>query len=464
MSRVLILLIFLSSVFFLSFLPVKDTDFGWHYKCGEMLLKHGELCLKNDFSYFLPDYKSFYPSFLYDTSLAFVFDRFGFIGVSFLGSLVFSICAFILIKLLSGFLWVKMIAIYLIFFLSYSIFGLGLRSQIITYLFFVLTLFLINRFNNGSKKSLYFIPLILLIWVNTHIGFFVGLILLKASFFYKRDKFIIAIFVLSILITLLNPFGINVYKEIINHSSSSLNTMIAEWTSPELWQEIIITTSTIFLLIVLLNKKSKNLYLIALTLFFSVLSLSARRNEPFFYTVMLYVLLQENIVQSFFKKLKFSLFASEIILPLFISFFVITLGFLSIPRTIKFDTNWNEYCTKGQSIYPCNADNAIKKLSGNVYSMYEWGGFLIWRNPNIKVFVDGRMPAWKDETEKSPYEVFLEIIQTKEGWNEKLAKFKTDYLLIQQGTFLDLLLQKEAQRYHWKEFYRDDLAVIYKKI
>jgi len=96
--------------------------------------------------------------------------------------------------------------------------------------------------------------------------------------------------------------------------------------------------------------------------------------------------------------------------------------------------------------------------------MYEWGGFLIWQKPNIKVFVDGRMPAWKDENGKSPYQVFLEIIQTQPGWNEKLNKWKTNYLLIGNGSFLDLLLQKESKKYGWEEKYRDSIAVIYKNL
>jgi hypothetical protein len=94
--------------------------------------------------------------------------------------------------------------------------------------------------------------------------------------------------------------------------------------------------------------------------------------------------------------------------------------------------------------------------------MYEWGGFLIWQKPNVKVFVDGRMPAWKDENGKSPYQIFLEIIQTQPGWNEKLNQLKTDYILISNGTFLNLLLQKEANKYRWQPVYRDDIAVIYK--
>ena len=135
-----------------------------------------------------------------------------------------------------------------------------------------------------------------------------------------------------------------------------------------------------------------------------------------------------------------------------------------VPQTIKFDTSWTEYCQKGLTIYPCQAIKDYPQLSGNIYAMYEWGGFLIWQKPDIKVFVDGRMPAWKDENGKSPYQVFLDIIQTQSGWNEKLNKWKTDYLLITNGSYLDLLLKNGVNKYNWLEVYRDDTAVIYKNI
>jgi len=103
-------------------------------------------------------------------------------------------------------------------------------------------------------------------------------------------------------------------------------------------------------------------------------------------------------------------------------------------------------------------------FSTSPYAAYEWGGFLIWQKPAVKVFVDGRMPAWRDKNGKSPYQVYLEIIQAQPGWNEKLRSLKTNYLLINSGTFLDLLLAKEAKKYNWQEVYRDKTAVIYKNI
>jgi hypothetical protein len=183
------------------------------------------------------------------------------------------------------------------------------------------------------------------------------------------------------------------------------------------------------------------------------LTLKANRNLPLFYTVAFYTLINEikiNVKQ--FLSLTISLLISSLLF----------IAIIQIPKTISFDTNWEEICnTTTITPYPYTALKKYQQLSGNVFANYEWGGFLIWQKPNIKVFVDGRMSAWRAPDKTYPYQTYLEIIQTKNNWNEKLKKLKTNYLLIGTGTYLDLLLQKENTKYGWKEKYRDQNSVIY---
>ncbi|MBI3559155.1 hypothetical protein HY085_02055 [Candidatus Gottesmanbacteria bacterium] len=113
---------------------------------------------------------------------------------------------------------------------------------------------------------------------------------------------------------------------------------------------------------------------------------------------------------------------------------------------------------------PCKAVKNFTFEPGNIFNTYEWGGYLVWKLPDNKIFVDGRMPAWQDENGESPYNVFLKILQTQPGWNEKLEKLNTKYIFIGQGTFLDLLLQKESAKYNWREEYRDEISAIYKRV
>ncbi len=475
MKRFLFFIFFLS-VFFFSFLPTKDTDFGWHYRCGKEFFKNPKICIDNNFSYYLSDYKSANPHFVYDLILSFIFDHFGFNGLSFFYSIIISLCAFIFTKIIQPW-WFSILAFNFTFFLSYNVLGLGLRSQIFSYLFFLISLYLIKKSKNNRKILLLF-PFLIFLWVNTHIGFFIGLILLgflifenlllnqlKFKFlkYFKNgdDKtlsFLLFIFFISIIFSLINPFGINVYFEILNHFNSPLDKMIAEWVPPVFWQKILIGSLMTFLFFLALKKQKIFLFPFFNTFFFFLLAFSARRNLPFFYTSVFYTfgfyLTHDRVKDRIFENLFFPLLVTQTI------FFAI----INIPRTLNFHNDFEIYCNQGLTKYPCEAIQKYSSLSGNVFNMYEWGGFLIWQKPKIKVFVDGRMSAWKDKDGKSPYQVFLEIVQTQPGWNEKLKKIKTDYLLIANGCFLDLLLKNNPKKYNWQEVYRDSNAVIYKKI
>lgn len=478
----LTMFLFLLLVFVLSFLPVKDTDFGWHYRCGNEFLTKGTLCTSNTFSYYLPNYQSANPHLLYDILLAFVYNHGGFVAVSIVGAFVITVCAYLFSKLINQALWIKILAFVSVFYLSSSVFGLGLRSQTITYFF---TLLLLNILNQKKQKLFLFIPLLFLFWVNFHIGFFVGLIVL---FFYYIDNFFLLkdgrpivklhnffpflIFFFSFIATLINPFGINVYKEILNHAYAPLSNMIAEWTQPTFFHIFLIIILFLASFYLMIKNKSVSLYKILLLFFFMFLTLKANRNLPFFYTYVFILILNNRVMLNLFQhpfqnrsRSKFGMTIQRLndnllfpILIAFLLFFII----IVTPQTISFDTNWEAICnTTTVTPYPCIALKKYQQLSGNVFANYEWGGFLIWQKPNIKVFVDGRMSAWQAPDNTYPYQTYLEIIQTKNNWNEKLKKLKTDYLLIAQGTFLDLLLQKNPKKYGWEEKYRDQNSVVY---
>jgi len=463
MKHITIVLFFLF-VLFLSFSPAKDPDFGWHYRYGKTFIQNKIVVKNNSFSYFLPNYKSANPHLIYDVILAGIYDHFGFNGLSLLYSFLIGFCGLFFIYLLSGPLWFKMVAFYATYFLGFTVFSLGIRTQILTYAFFLITLFILKQAKK-NYRYLSLLPFLFLFWVNTHIGFFVGLILFLFWIINspkKKMPTIVGIFLVSFLATLLNPFGIDVYKEILNHAFSPLGQMIAEWVAPSWQQTLIIIGSLIGIFLLEVKFKKMSLFHFLLVFFFAIISLRARRNLPFFYTVLFYtasLYLTGTINQS--KRTAESL---KEVLPILVGSFGIFLAIINVPKTIDFNSSWKNYCNRGAVGYPCRAIRNYPPLHGNVYATYEWGGFLIWQKPKIKVFVDGRMPAWKDKNGQSPYKVYLDILQTQPGWNEKLRKWKTDYLFISNGTFLDLLLQKKAKKYHWQEVYRDRRSVIYKNI
>lgn len=476
MNKLLVILFFLS-VFLISFLPVKDTDFGWHYRCGKDFVQKRSFCVDNQFSYFLTDYKFYYSSFLYDVSLAFIYDRFGFIGISLLGAITMTISALVFYLILGAPLWFTATAFYILINLSGPVFALGLRSQIPTFLFLLITLSIVKRTLKRQDKIFYLFPLVFLIWANSHPGFFLGLIILLIfnlhlawEFFNKKNQLFgkilmtnLIILALSILATFINPVGSNAYLELLRHFSVPLHKWIAEWARPNLFGISFIVLSSVLLTYLALKNKTYRVFNILLLLFFTVLALSAKRNISFYLVVFFYVLVNNLLPDSLLSIIEDKLNLNRLYL-LIAAPFIFFLALTSVPQTIAFDTKWEKYCGEATIVYPCEAIKKYPRLSGNVFAIYEWGGFLIWQKPQVKVFIDGRMPAWKDEKKDSANLSYIKVIQAQTGWEEILTKNKTDYILIANGTFLDLTLHPDPKKYNWQEAYRDRVAVIYKKI
>lgn len=483
-NRVLLILCLLC-LLIVGFLPVIDTDFGWHYRCGlprnpehtlgsfwlrgKQIITGNTPCLNNTFSYYLSNYQAYYSSFLSDLSIATIYDFGGkFIGLSLFGSLLFVISAiFFIFTFPQISIFISTFAFILIFWLSSGVLDLGIRAQNFTFTFFIILLFLLKNFDDRKNWKLIFFPILFFVWINTHIGFFIGFVPLGLFFIqkvieHKNQVKVFLILIVSFLATLINPFGFKIYWEIYRHATTPLNTLIAEWVSPNPVMMFLILISSVVLVTLLFPSLKKNVFHILMLALMTFLALTARRNLPLFWTVAFYCFLQTPFsIRNFSKILdeKYSAVFSSILVTL-----ILIYSAINIPKTIAFNTSWSDYCSKGLYGYPCQAIKDYPRLYGNVFATYEWGGFLIWQKPEIKVFVDGRMPAWKGENNKSPYQTYLEIIQTQPGWNDTLNKYKTDFIFISQGTFLDILLEKEAKKFNWQEVYRKGGVVIYKKL
>ncbi len=477
----IIILFFFATI---NFVPPFDTDFGWHYRCGKELLERHP-CLNNTFSYYLADYQAYYASFLSDALTAWTYNVFGFTGISILQSTIIVLIAYVFISHSKQHPAITSLSFLAVNLLAWPIISIGWRPQMLS-LLFVFLLYVILKSYLFEKKTKYlsFIPLLMAFWVNTHMGFFTGILLLFFACSQKSieiinvllarkkhdrvikhipiDREILIIFVVaiaSIAATFLNPFGWNVYLEIIRHIQSPLNEMIAEWTQPLFFHQILIGILAVVFAILSARNKNYSLFSFLTILFFAYAAITARRNLPIYYLFVFFEL--ASLVPRF--ELKWIRNNTFLFLPL-IGAIIIAASFFSIKKTMSVNLNWNQYCTKGMALLPCEFVKKYPHLKGNIFTAYEYGGFLVWQIPQANIFIDGRMPAWSDHEGISPYKRFLAIVQTQPGWNEKLDKYHTDYILINKGTFLELLLKEKSAEFGWQIEYENTSHALYKKI
>jgi hypothetical protein len=100
----------------------------------------------------------------------------------------------------------------------------SLRPQMLGYLFLVLTILALERFRQGKELGLWLLPLLFLVWVNTHGSFVIGLGTIAAYYFgglwkfqagdiesrqwspAERQKLSLA-FLLSLIALMITPYG-----------------------------------------------------------------------------------------------------------------------------------------------------------------------------------------------------------------------------------------------------------------
>lgn len=107
--------------------------------------------------------------------------------------------------------------------------------------------------------------------------------------------------------------------------------------------------------------------------------------------------------------------------------------------------------------FPVAAVDYLEKEGqrGNIYNLYRWGGYLIWRlYPEGQVFIDGRADVYGDQF----IEEYLEVYRVRRGWRDILEKHGVKLVLIDRDSALATLLHEDGD---WRKVYEDEVAMIF---
>lgn len=169
---------------------------------------------------------------------------------------------------------------------------------------------------------------------------------------------------------------------------------------------------------------------------------------------------------------------------LFISIFVFSLrGLLAVQEGVGLSEH--KYFPVGAVQYLVS-----ENPEGRVFTNYGWGGYMIWQNPDKKMFIDGRMPSWRNrhapvgET-KSAIDDYFGIIKGDLDLVEQLDRYGVDtvvwpptspensanglerklLVLIFGEDALDpgVDIVEELVENGWHEYYRDDVATVLRR-
>ncbi len=223
-----------------------DYDLFGHLKTGEMLLNDFGLLKKEIFSFTASDAYVVNHEWLSQMLLAYLHKLFGATGLIVMKISVGMASAFTLYRIITS-KTKNIIVLPLVFLLAVQALSRGFlfRPQIFSYLYLLILAYLFATYDEKGKYF-YIVPGIFLFWVNMHGAFVAGLAFLflflvsktvdfykvSGKGFYKSKEFLTlaAICFLSLMITLLNPYGIKLYSYIAYEMSLGISRQyITEW-------------------------------------------------------------------------------------------------------------------------------------------------------------------------------------------------------------------------------------------
>lgn len=353
-----------------------DPDFGWHLASGQYIFEHG-VPSHDIYSYTMPTFPWIHHEWLADVGNYLVYRYLGgYFTLSLVYASMWTVAIWLLARATKHRLLVLLVVALLLPFA-------GIRAITWTAL---LSSVLIVLCQSKRPKILYFIPVVMLLWANVHGSFVVGLLYLLWFWLEKRTKRNALIFLASVSVTLVTPYGAGMYVEVLRTvTDASLHVNIAEWMPLQpsvgvgifagIWAALLILTEK-----TVLWRRFIRFETILLAMSF----MSARHTALFLLFALPTMVSRANALYMPIKTAA----AKRISVGL-----VALLAYVCVLFIFK---TFAGYSFNRDATYPSSIAATLRAESceGNVFAHYNYGGYLLWKVPGEKLFIDGRMPSW----------------------------------------------------------------------
>lgn len=458
-----------------------DPDMGWHLRNGADLLKSFNFSGGDAYSWTMAGYPWVPHEWLTDILMTVINNSFGLWGLV----IVFTTLIAYLFYFAAGIFKTNKItqAIIAIIALSVSYNIIGIRPQMITLLGVAIVLYILFKTREtGSDRLIKLLPLLFFLWVNLHGGFGIAFVIIATFLFAEFIKIIllgkakakekilsvkqikkIGLFTgISFLATLINPSGWKVYLEIYQtFSDREILNSISEWLSVSLYSPAsynFAILSLIILVLLFINKWKVDITKLILAIVIFYFSTGSWRHVPLFAIVAI-PLLAEQVSYVIGGELK--AFSKYIFMPVVVLVMVFIMGGNYYANYSAGLSDEAIYASLGR--YPYGAVEYMKAndVGNKLLNEYNWGGYLIWKYPQEKVFIDGRMAIWKWNDIEIFKETKIVLGEHRQNVLEGLDKWGIDHILTTPTHPIRTILKKEE---NWYRAYVDDLAIVWVKI
>lgn len=353
----------------------------------------------------------------------------------------------------------------------------GPRAQMLTFFFFCLELYWLERFLRRGDRHLYWLPVVMALWANLHGGFLAGFLLLGIAILSRLGEAaagrnpglaldggrLAVIGLACAAAALLTPNGYRLLLSAAEPQSSPLQqSLILEWLSPDFHLLAFRPFEAMVLaLIGGLAFGRPRLYEVLLAVATIAMSLQSTRHIPIFVAACTPILIRlygEGWLQlARGRRWKLPRTPGS---PQLAAVTVCALVGLAVFVGIAADRRLVAQEALTRDSYPVGASDwlaAHPEVGTRMFNSYGWGGYLVYRfypDPDRRVFVFGEATLMGDEQLRR----YAEVESIRPEWQQQLRSQGVDYVVFNRRAALSNALAVDPE---WRLVYQDRVAVIY---
>lgn len=448
-----------------------DFDIWWHLRTGEWIVVNLAVPYQDYFSTYGIGKPWIAYSWLFEVCVYTVYTRFGLTGLVYFTVAIALLITFVVHQL------IRLARLPVVMEVALS--GLALaamsplmspRPWLFTILFFSIELILIARAREeGKDQLLWLMPLIFIFWANLHIQFIygltvLGLLLVEAAFAagfgrYKlpslgtrlSPRLVMSVTTASVLATLVSPYHVFIFNPIGEYigqtgafqNISELHPML--FRSPGDWIVLSLTLAAVFALGWQRNWSVFPSLLLILGVF---LGFRARRDAWFIVLTAIGIIGHHLRLRWPSNSYTFSKGQIATVTVLVAS----SLLFFTLYRQIN-ERNLQSIVAK---TFPVDAVAYVarNRLRGPIFNTLDWGGFLIWRLPELPVTIDGRTNLHGDQRVEALFDVWL----GRPGWDSNPELRSANIIIADHSRPLTWLLRSDSR---YRLAYEDRTALVF---
>jgi len=471
--------------------PLPPLDFWWHLKAGEVIWTTGSIPRVDTFSFTAWGQNFVYQNWLSEIIFYLTYLIGGFPLLIFLHAATIAL-SFGVVLWLS---WLvtdspRMAALCTLAGEVLSIRFTNARPQVFSMLFFAIFYFVLQRYRRCPGRATWLLVPLMGLWVNVHgafvlgmglVALFTGTKLVKALFAkqgalsHRQIVHLSLIFLLLILASLLNPEGWRVYTYVWDvQTDPASQKLVTEWQPPSVRNPGDMPFfAAIFLgFLTFIYSAKRDLTNLVLFCVFAALGLASLRGIIWFALILppiLTVQLKELDLVPIRRALgrwrahgnSMPRASAHPVLNLMLIVLLAGITLLLSPwvrPVLPFPRLRSELVDPR---IPREVMEFIARegIQGHIFHPQEVGDYLIWQlYPQQHSFVDGRVHLYSEEFCGD----YLRILNGC-GWEELLAKYDVEWVLLPQDEGNRLLRQGLEEARDWEWIYKDNRAILYRR-